>query len=196
MAHLPFVDADPDRSHDLFRTQPLQCPPGAVHRLLKNLRLFAATCEDVDIVDEAHVHAFQPQSLQAVLEGAHGAIVAVVEMHGEGCGIRPRREVDRVTARRAQEASNFGGKHEIVPVLPAESMACPQFGKAMAIHRGGVEESHAGFPGAREHFLRCRLVDLAENVAERRGAEAESGDVEVRSTKFSLFSRMHVSLLK
>ncbi len=177
MADLPFVDPDADRLYHLFRTQPLQCPPGTVHRLLEDLGLLVPTRENIDIMDEAHIHAFQPQPLQAVLEGAHGAIVAVVEMHGEGGGIRPRREVDRVTARRAQEASNLGGEHEIVPVLPAESMACSQFGKTMAIHRCGVEESHAGFPGMREHFLRCRLVDFAENVAERRRTEAESGDL-------------------
>jgi hypothetical protein len=147
-------------------------------------------------VDEAHVHPFQSQPLQAVLEGAHRAVVAVVEMHGERRGIRPGCEVDRVTPGRAKKTSDLRGEHEIVPVLPAQRVPRPQFGKAMAIHRGGVEEAHAGFPGAHEHFLRRLFVDLAENVAERRGAEAEGGDVEVRSAKFSLFSRVHVFLLK
>lgn len=196
MADLPFVDTDTDRLHDLFRTQPFQRPPRAVHRLLEYFWLLASPRENVDVMYEAHIHAFQPQPLQAVLKRPHGAIVAVVEMHGEGRGVRPRREVDRVTPRRAQKAPNLGCEHEIVTVLPAESMTCSQFGKAMTVHRGGIKESHAGFPGAREHILRCRLVDLAENIAERRRAEAKGGNLKVCPAKFSLFSRVHAFLHK
>ena len=196
MAHLPFVDADTDRLHDLLRAKPFQRPPGAVHGLFEHFRLLAPAREDVDVVDEAHIHPLQPQPLQAVLEGAHGAVVAVVEMHGEGRGIRPGREVDRVAPCRAQQASDLGCQHEVVPVLPAQGVTGPQFGKAMAVHRGSIEEPHAGFPGVREHFLRRRLVDLAENVAEWRGAEAEGGDFEVCPAEFPLFSWVHAFLHK
>ena len=193
MADLPLIHPDADRLHHFFRTQPLQRPPRAVHRLLEHLGLLASACEDVDVVDEAHVHAFQPQSLQAVLESAHRAVVAIVEMHGEGGGIRPGRKVDGLAFRGAQQPTHLGSEDEVVPRLPAQGMAGAQLGKPVAVHRRGVEEAHAGLPGVREHRFRRRLVDLAENIAERGGSETEGGHLQIRPAEFTLLSRMHSS---
>ncbi len=52
-------------------------------------RLAAAVIAEVEVVDDEKVDAIEPQALQAVLVGAHDAVIAVIEAHLEGQPARP-----------------------------------------------------------------------------------------------------------
>jgi hypothetical protein len=65
-----------------------------------------------------------------------------------------------IVARRGRRTpADLGGEDEVVAPLPAQRLPEPQFGQAVAVHRRGVEEPHAGIPGPRDHRVGGRLVD-------------------------------------
>ncbi len=89
VADLPLIHADADGLDDAFAAQLVQRPPAPVHCMAEDFGLAVAHGEAVDVVDERDVDALQPQALQAVLEGPHGPVVGVVEMHAEGEPVHP-----------------------------------------------------------------------------------------------------------
>jgi hypothetical protein len=100
-------------------------------------------------------------------------------MHGERRGVGPGREVDGLPLRRLQSPADLRGEHVVVPPLPAQRLAEPQLGQAVTVHRGGVVEADAGVPGGLDHRQRRLLGDLAKDVSDGRGAEAEGRDLQV-----------------
>ena len=88
---LRLVDADADRLDVAVAAQFLERPIGALHRGAMHLRLLVrAVGVGVDVVDVEDVDVIEAEALDAVLVGAHGAVIAVVEHRLEGQGIGPR----------------------------------------------------------------------------------------------------------
>ena len=64
-----------------------------------DLLLFLTMGEGIDVMDESDVDALQSEALQAVFEGAHHAVIAVVERACEWGGVDPGREIDLLSGR-------------------------------------------------------------------------------------------------
>jgi hypothetical protein len=128
----------------------------------------------------------EPEPLQALLDRAHDAVVAVVE-HGP---FRRRALVEAVGPRivapgAAQQAADLGRQHERSPGLAAQEAAEPLLGEAEPVERCGVEVADAEIPGARDGRLGVGIADRREQPAERRGAEAKPRDLERRWAELS-----------
>ena len=70
---------------------------------------------------------------------------------------------------------NLAGEDDLV-ATSLERRAEQGFRDARVVHVGGVEEVDAGVDTAIDDLVRARLI---ERLAQRHGAEAEAGDVEV-----------------
>ena len=85
-----------------------------------------------------------------------------------------------------ENAADFGGKHKIIPLFPAQRVARAEFREAVAIHRRGIVEPDARIPGTLEHRVRGLVVYLAENIANRRSAKGKGRHIEINTTEFPL----------
>ena len=91
LAHRDLVDADADRLHDLFGAQLLESLVGPVHGLAEDLVRVLAVRPHIGVVDEDDVDPLGAEPQQRLLEGAHRAVIGIVE-----------RRLVRQTAREAR----------------------------------------------------------------------------------------------
>ena len=132
-------------------------------------------------MDEQDVDRIDPEPLEAILERAHHAVVAVVEHGLEFEAAEPLVMNRAGTKRPAKNAADLG-RHHIIRSRPSKERAPKSvLGKAAAIPRRGVEIAHASRPGAGDQGGGFAIVDALEELAERRGAEAQFGDVDLRA---------------
>src|SRR4029079_7783934 len=78
-------------------------------------------------------------------------------------------------AAHLQETPDLGRDDVLAARLAAKEMVEPRLGKARAIKGGGVEIAHAGGPGSGECSLGVLFRDDAQEIADRRCAEAHFG---------------------
>ena len=103
----PVVDAHAERLDRSRVTQLDQRAVSAVHRFAIALLDEIALPAPIDVVDQHDVDSVRPEPLQAVLERAHRAVVAVVERDLERSAsvMNPRRDAP---GNRLQQPSDFG----------------------------------------------------------------------------------------
>ena len=131
----------------------------------------------VEVVDHQQVDRAEAEALQAVLVGAHDAVVAVVEVQRERQRVAPVLLVEQVgPGGGAQHAAHLGRHLELFAGAPAQEFAEAMFAFAVAVEWRGVVVADAGVPGALHHLPGGRVADRAEQVADRRAAETEPGE--------------------
>ena len=130
---------------------------------------------EVEVVDDEDVDPRHAEALQAVLIGAHDAVIAVVEAVLERQPARPampRSGVRRVD-RRLEDAADLGREEHLVARLAVEEAADAVLALAAAVPRRRVVVADAAVPGRRERRLGVGVGHHREEIAERRAAEAE-----------------------
>ena len=178
---LPFIDAGADRLDHALVAQGHHRAVARAHELLDaSIRCRrAAVGENVEVVHEQNVDPVDAKPLQRGFEGAHHAVMAVV------IDLAPRRRVEefsdpRALVRRAdlKQAADLGGEHIVVAGLAAQEGIEPRFGKTEAVERRGVVVSNSAMPRRLQNRLRILFADRAEEIAERRRAEAKLGELQ------------------
>ena len=150
---------------------------GAGHDFGKTDVIGVAVVAAVAVVQEEDVDAVGAEALQAVLEGAHDAVVAVVDLGAERGGSGEEGVGDGPGGGRAaggEAPAGFGGE-DGAGGQTAQGGADAVLGEAEAVERGGVDVGDAGgdggLDGGHGGVFGLGLVE----VAEAGGAEAEGG---------------------
>jgi hypothetical protein len=101
----------------------------------------------IEIMDQEHVDPVDAQPLQAVLERAHHAVIAVVEHRIELQAAEPfsLRERPRLQ-RTAQQPADLARYRELVARTAIERAPDPMLGLTLAIPGRGVEVANAAVP--------------------------------------------------
>ena len=141
--------------------------------------------QDVDPIDS--------ESLEAVLKGAHHAVVAVVKDSLKLEAAQPLI-LDGVGAERAPEhAADFGRNDVLIARLAVERAAERMLGESSSIPGRRIEIAHAAVPGGADDRRRLVVLDLVEELAQRRSAKTELGHADVRPAKFARLQGREIS---
>ena len=136
------------------------------------------------------VDPVEAEPFEALLERASDAVGAVVEddahrIPDDVVGILAaveRLAVDvgagRDAGRRPDQAADLGRQHERVAGLPGERRAYPSFRGPVPVQRRRVEGAHPERPGVADRVDGARVVDGAEQAADRGATEAEAADLQ------------------
>ncbi|MHC2425374.1 hypothetical protein ACVIST_002119 [Bradyrhizobium elkanii] len=128
-------------------------------------------------MDQKQVDAIGAEPQQRLLHRAHGAVIGIVEHRAMR---RAAGEIGAVAAamERVHPAPDLGADDDVVARHAAQRGAAAVFGEAMAVERRRIQQVDA----QRKRPLHCcdrsSVVEPCEQVAERRGAEADNGDIE------------------
>src|SRR5262249_49196202 len=134
-----------------------------------NLRRMA---EIVDIVDERDVDALERHALKAVLERAHGAVVAVVVNDLERRRIDPEPRFDAAAGLRLEEPAGLRRENICMAWAPPQRLSKAKLGEAVPVERRCVEISEPCLPCSVHHSASVRVGYEPELIAERRRSEA------------------------
>ncbi len=133
----------------------------------------------VEIVDREHVDPVEAEALEAVLVGPHDGVVAVVEASVEAQAARPERVLSLAAARnRREQAPDLRRDHDAVAFDLTHEASDPVLAQPEPVLWRGVDQCHTFFRGGLEHRLGAVVADEREQVAERRGAEAQPRHLE------------------
>ena len=141
----------------------------------------------IEIVDQQHVDAVDAEALQAVLERAHHAVVAVVQDRLEFEAAAPFAARERPGLQRAaQRAADLAGNDELVARLAIERAADPMFGLALAVPGRGVEIADAAVPGCLQQRRASSSSMTSKSSPSGGGAKAELGHRYARAPELAL----------
>src|ERR1700733_10436214 len=154
---------------------------------------FASVAPDVEIVDQQEIDAVDAKALQAVLERAHDAVVAVVEHRLE---LRPADPLvfDRAWLQRPpQDAADLTRDDELAAGFTIKRPADTMLGLPAAVPGRSVEIAHAPVPSGADDRRRLVVLDHLEEITERRRAEAELGYADIRRPELARFQGSETS---
>ena len=125
--------------------------------------------------------------MQGILERTHGRVVGVVEL---GVERHWRLEIrDTVPAHAGPEqAPDLGRQGILIARFFPQRVANAPFAEAIAVERRGIEEAAAAVPGRLEAGLGVLFGDHGEQIAQRRGPEADFGNAD---RGFSQIAQVH-----
>ena len=147
----------------------------------------------VEVVNQEDVDPIDSEPLEAVLEGAHHAVVAVVEDSLKLEAAEPLI-LDGVGAERAAEdAADFGRDEILIARLAVERAAERMLGEPSSIPGRRIEIAHAAVPGGADDRRRLVVLDLVEELAQRRSAKTELGHADVRPAKLARLQGREIS---
>jgi hypothetical protein len=147
----------------------------------------------VEVVNQEDVDPIDSKPLQAVLKGAHHAVVAVVKDSLKLEAAEPLI-LDGVGAERAPEDSADLRRDEIlIARLAVERAAERVLGESASVPWGRIEIAHAAVPGGANDRRRLVVLDLVEELAQRRSAKTELRHADVRPTKFARLQGREIS---
>ena len=143
-------------------------------------------------MDQQQVDARQAQPLQAVLERAHHAIIAVVEPHTERQPAGPHAAIEGfgVVAPRAWCGRPWWTAR-IAARLAIQRAAEAVLALRQAVPGRGVVVADAGVPGGLQCGSGLRFGDDLEQVAEPGAAEAELRDLDLGPAEPAAGERIH-----
>jgi hypothetical protein len=148
----------------------------------------------IQIVDQQQVDVGNAQPLLAVFERPHDAVVSVIEhmREREAAGPEAALEAGGVAAG-PQHPADLGGQHELAARPTIEGPADPVLALATPVPGRGVEVSDALVPGRLQG--RCgRIVRHdREQVAKRRGPEAQLAEGHPGSAQVAGRDRVHAA---
>src|ERR1700722_19660906 len=143
----------------------------------------------IEVVNEKDIAPVYPEPLEAVLERAHHAVVAVVE-YGLKLEAAEPLILDGVGAERPpQDAADFRRNDIGIARLAKKRAAERMFGQSAPVPWRRIEITHAAVPCGADDPRRLVIVDLVKKFAQRRGAEAELGHADVRPAKLTRLQR-------
>ena len=146
----------------------------------------------VEIVDDQDVDPRHAEALEAVLIGAHDAVIGVVPFDIEGEAAGPHAVVEGFgVGRRLEDAADLGREHHLFSGAMVERPANPVLALPAAVPRRGVVVADAGVPGGGKGRIGLGLGDLREQVAERRAAEPELRHHDVGAPKLAPLKWIH-----
>ena len=138
----------------------------------------------VEVVDHEHVHAVEPEPLQAVLVGAQYALVAVVEAQLEGQTADPGSRRERLgLAGSRVHAPHFRRQDEVAAFLPAKRASHAVLGEAVAVPWRAVVQAYAALIGGLHDLVGLYVRDLLEEIPERSTAKPEGRDGQARASE-------------
>ena len=147
---------------------------------------------DVQIMDQQQVDARQAEALQAVLERAHHAVIAVVEPHLERQPAGPKAAIIGLgVMHRVHGAADLGGQHEVAARLPIKRAAEAVLALRQAVPGRRVVVADAGVPGGLQCGDGLRFGDDLEQIAETGAAETELRDLDLSQAKAAADLRVH-----
>ena len=133
-----------------------------VEETIGDLRRFVLAV--VQVVNRQQIDAVDPQPLQAVLIGAHDAVVGEVPPDSERQAAGPFRRIQLLRGPRSpQQFANLGGKHQIRLVAAAaadaiaELRADSMLALTVAVRRRSIEQPDACVEGGGERRLCLRF---------------------------------------
>ena len=168
----------PNALIDTLRAQLVQCAMRAVHRLPIALFDQIALPAPVHVVDQHDVDRIRLKALQAVLDRAQRAVVAVIE-----CDLEWRRTAAQAlrscATDRLHQPADLGRKYERAAIDGAQARAEAMLGETEPVERRGVEIAQARGVEVCERGSDRSVRIVRREAAERRGAHAElrNGDV-------------------
>ena len=151
----------------------------------------------VQVVNRQQVHARDAQPLQAVLVGAHDAVVGEVPADAERQAAGPFGRIRSVRRPWApQQLAHLGGKHQIRPVgAPvdafAELSADAMLALTVPVRRRGVEQADSRVECRGERRLCLRFGEHPADPPDRGPAEAQDGDLDIGRTEPPSAHRVH-----
>ena len=148
--HAEFVDAGTEPADPPGRPELRQRPRAAIVQLGQQRfdALVSLVILDVQIMDHQQVDARQAEALQAVLERAHHAVIAVVEPYLERQPAAPYPAIIGLgVMHRVHGAADLGGQHEVAARLAIKGAAEAVLALRQAVPRCGVVVADAGVPG-------------------------------------------------
>src|SRR4249919_2100727 len=80
--------------------------------------------------------------------------------------------------KRIHPAADLGTDHDVITRYAPERRPAAMFGETPAIERGCIEQVDTEREGALCSGDRCSVIEPCEEIAERRGAEAEHRNLE------------------
>jgi hypothetical protein len=132
-----------------------------------------------DVMHPDDVQTIGSQALEAVFDGAHRGVGAVVvddlvratvfEHTAFFAQIAGRRVFDFIE----DDPADFAAQHIVVAVVLGQRGAQTNFRQARTVKRRGVEVTHAGIPGSVNGGQRLVFRNGAEHIAQWGGTETE-----------------------
>jgi hypothetical protein len=172
-------DADADRLHGSFRAQPLERAISTVHRFAEpRLECICAVGENIHVMNEHHVNPVGAHPEKRLLKRAHGSIIRVVDngLVGQAAGKsgsgRTFRDGRSAWASGIHISSHLRREHDPVPAHHPQCRPAAMFGQAVSIVRGCVKKGQPCPQAIGDRRNGDLLIQLGEEVTERRGAEA------------------------
>ena len=144
-------------------------------------------------MNQENVDPIDSESLEAVLKGAHYAVVAVVEDSLKLEAAKPLVLDGVGTERPPQYAANLGRDDVVIARLAVERAAERMLSEPTSIPWGRIEIVPAAVPGGADDRRRLVVLDLVEELARRRGAKTELGDADVRPAKVARLQGREIS---
>eukprot|EP01136_Pigoraptor_vietnamica_P037944 Opistho-1_new@106586 len=173
------VDAQAPGLDDALVAQPVQGLEGALACALEHAEPFIAVEILGHVVDPDDVQVVGLQALQAVLDRAQGRVGRVVVDDLVRASMLEDLALLAVVARAdvleliEHQAADLGADDVVLARPVGQGLAHAQLGQAGAVEGRVVEVADAVVPGRGHGGARLGLGDVAEHIAERRGAEAE-----------------------
>src|SRR5712691_2315745 len=174
--HRFFVDADANR-RDLRGT--LQF----IERLPARLELaepgrdiqLGLVVSEVEVVDHKGLYPVQAEPHQAVLVGAHDAVVRIVEPRNEREATRPRRcyALRRTACEAGVHTTDLRRTDERGRVLLTQQMSDAMFAETVSVPGRRVEVTDTAAPCRLKHFLRILFLDTLEQFSKGRSAKTQ-----------------------
>ena len=176
--------ADPadDPGFAQFRERP---PPARLELGEIGVERCGIVVPGVEVVNQEDVDPIDSETLEAVLERAHHAIVAIIE---HGLEFEPAQPLilDGVGSQRPTKDASDLGRYDVVAArLAVERPPERMLGKSASVPRRRIEIAHAPGPGGRDEPRSVIVVNAIEELAERRGSEAELGDADIRPAELA-----------
>ncbi len=146
---------------------------------------------DVEVVHQQDVDPPGAEPVQAVLDRAHDAVVAVVVDLGERQRAFELAVVEGVGMAGLEQAADLGRQHEALARPVAQRRADPVLRQAEAVEWCRIEQADAGIVGGAHRRLGLRVGDRPVHVAERRAAKAELGHGQTGSAEHTRIASSH-----
>src|SRR3984957_5758856 len=147
--------------------------------------------EIVDVVDECDVDALERHALKAVLEGAHGPVVAVVVNDLERRRIDPELRFDTTPGLGFEEPADLRRENIFVARAPPQRLSEAKLGEAVPVERGRFQIPEPCVPWAVRYRASVDVGHKPELIAERRCSEAHRRHFEPRAAEGPLLRWFH-----
>lgn len=137
---------------------------------------------DIDIVDQKQIDPAGAEPQQRLLNRAHCPVVGIID---DGA-VRLSADKARPGLREVKwihPAASLGAEDHVLPPYSPERSSAAVLGQTVAVMRRCIDQVDAEFEGAACGGNRRLIVELKEEIAQRRSSEPEDGDLKFGPAK-------------